>query len=112
VVLDEPTSALDAKTERMLLDALERLMKGRVTFIIAHRLSTIRHADEILVVLDGEVVERGSHAVLMDLSEGVYGGLYRQQMEIVDHDGPVEIGVTNGNGHPSARSRWRRLVGR
>ena len=120
LVLDEPTSALDAKTERMLLDALERLMKGRVTFIIAHRLSTIRHADEILVVHDGEVVERGPHTALMELSDGVYGGLYRQQMEIVDHDAPVEIGVTNGNGHAppngngrvSARARLRRFVGR
>ena len=124
LVLDEPTSALDAKTERMLLDALERLMAGRVTFIIAHRLSTIRHADQILVIQEGEIVERGSHAALMKMPDGVYAGLYRQQMEIADHDAPVEIGVTNGNGNGngavaangngrvSTRARLRRLVGR
>ena len=118
LVLDEPTSALDARTERMLLDALERLMEGRVTFIIAHRLSTIRHADQILVIQEGEIVESGSHAALMKVRDGVYAGLYRQQMEIADHDAPVEIGVTNGNGavngngRVSARSRLRRFVGR
>jgi ATP-binding cassette subfamily B protein len=118
LVLDEPTSALDARTERMLLDALERLMEGRVTFIIAHRLSTIRHADQILVIQEGEIVESGSHAALMKVRDGVYAGLYRQQMEIADHDAPVEIGVTNGNGAVngnglvSARSRLRRFVGR
>jgi ATP-binding cassette, subfamily B, bacterial len=118
LVLDEPTSALDARTERMLLDALERLMEGRVTFIIAHRLSTIRHADQILVIQEGEIVESGSHAALMKVRDGVYAGLYRQQIEIADHDAPVEIGVTNGNGavngngRVSARSRLRRFVGR
>ena len=86
LILDEPTSALDANTERMLLDALERLMKGRLTFIIAHRLSTIRHADQILVVEDGEIVEHGSHAELVG-QRGLYSRLYSQQMEIASHDG-------------------------
>jgi ATP-binding cassette subfamily B protein len=86
LILDEPTSALDANTERMLLDALERLMKGRLTFIIAHRLSTIRHADQILVVEGGEVVERGRHAELVR-QRGLYSRLYSQQMEIATHDG-------------------------
>jgi ABC-type multidrug transport system ATPase subunit len=86
LILDEPTSALDANTERMLLDALERLMKGRLTFIIAHRLSTIRHADQILVVEEGQIVERGPHQQLVR-ERGLYSRLYSQQMEIATHDG-------------------------
>jgi ATP-binding cassette subfamily B protein/subfamily B ATP-binding cassette protein MsbA len=86
LILDEPTSALDARTEGYLLDALERLMKGRVTFIIAHRLSTIRHADRILVVDDGEIVEQGRHEELV-AKDGLYAGLYNQQMDIALHDG-------------------------
>ena len=61
-------------------------MEGRLTFIIAHRLSTIRHADQILVVQDGEIVERGRTPTCCDLPGGVYGGLYRQQMELAEHD--------------------------
>jgi ATP-binding cassette subfamily B protein len=71
LVLDEPTSALDTRTERMLLDALHRLMAGRTTFIIAHRLSTIRAADRILVLREGELLEQGRHAQLLE-----HGGLY------------------------------------
>src|SRR5205807_2800542 len=65
LILDEPTSALDAQTERLLLEALERLMTGRTTFIIAHRLSTIRRADRIAVLEGGEVVELGTHRQLV-----------------------------------------------
>jgi len=75
LILDEPTSALDAKTEGMLLEALKRLMKGRTTFIIAHRLSTIRRADEILVLDDGQIVERGRHDELLS-NGGLYTSLY------------------------------------
>src|SRR5205814_7596324 len=57
LVLDEPTSALDARTEGLLLEALRRLMAGRVTFIIAHRLSTIRRATQILVIEEGRIIE-------------------------------------------------------
>ena len=84
LILDEPTSALDARTETMLLGALERLMRGRTTFIIAHRLSTIRHADNILVVDDGRIVEQGRHEELMARG-GLYCSLYRQQMEFARH---------------------------
>ena len=84
LILDEPTSALDARTETMLLGALERLMRGRTTFIIAHRLSTIRHADNILVVDDGQIVEQGRHEQLMARG-GLYCSLYRQQMEFARH---------------------------
>lgn len=73
LILDEPTSALDAQTEASLLDALDRLMKGRTTFIIAHRLSTITRADRIVVLEEGKVVEIGSHRKLM----GEGGSYYR-----------------------------------
>jgi ATP-binding cassette subfamily B protein len=85
LILDEPTSALDARTEALLLDALERLMVGRITLVIAHRLSTIRNANEIAVIESGRVVERGSHAELMNTG-GLYSSLYRQQMQFAEHD--------------------------
>jgi ATP-binding cassette subfamily B protein/subfamily B ATP-binding cassette protein MsbA len=85
LILDEPTSALDARTEAHLLDALERLMRGRLTFIIAHRLSTIRNADRILVLDHGEIVEQGRHEDLLRLG-GLYATLYRRQHEFARHD--------------------------
>jgi ATP-binding cassette, subfamily B, bacterial len=88
LILDEPTSALDAQTEFMLLGALERLMKGRLTFIIAHRLSTIRNADRILVLDHGEIVEQGRHADIVQ-AEGLYASLYRRQMDVAQHESGV-----------------------
>jgi ATP-binding cassette, subfamily B, bacterial len=85
LILDEPTSALDARTEGLLLAALQRLMQGRTTFIIAHRLSTIRKADRILVIDEGRIVERGNHKDLLDL-DGLYAALYSQQLEIARHE--------------------------
>ena len=73
LILDEPTSSIDSKTEVVILDALDRLMLGRTTFLIAHRLSTIRRADQILVIDQGRLVEQGTHAELL-----CRGGLYRQ----------------------------------
>jgi len=73
LILDEPTSSIDAKTESVILDALDRLMVGRTTFIVAHRLSTIRNAEKILVINHGELIEQGSHEELLQL-----GGLYKQ----------------------------------
>jgi ATP-binding cassette subfamily B protein/subfamily B ATP-binding cassette protein MsbA len=78
LILDEPTSALDAETEAVVLEALSRLMEGRTTIIIAHRLSTVRAADQILVLREGEVVERGTHRELLAL-EGHYTRLHQAQ---------------------------------
>jgi ATP-binding cassette subfamily B protein/subfamily B ATP-binding cassette protein MsbA len=78
LILDEPTSALDARTEGLLLDALERLVVGRTTFIIAHRLSTIRRANRIVVLDRGTIVEQGRHTTLL-ARDGLYTRLWRQQ---------------------------------
>lgn len=78
LILDEPTSALDAQTEALLLEALERLMAGRTTFIIAHRFSTIRHADQIAVLHAGRLVEIGTHDQLL-AAGGFYQRLHAQQ---------------------------------
>lgn len=76
LILDEPTAALDAQTEFLLLEALERLMAGRTTFIIAHRLSTVQRADRIVVLERGKVVEMGTHAKLL-AGNGYYNRLYK-----------------------------------
>ena len=73
LILDEATSALDTESERLVQEALERLMKSRTTIAIAHRLSTIKHADEICVMLEGEIVERGTHESLL-----AKGGYYKR----------------------------------
>jgi ATP-binding cassette subfamily B protein/subfamily B ATP-binding cassette protein MsbA len=78
LILDEPTSALDAETEHWLLEAVERLMRGRTTFIIAHRLSTVRNATSIVVLDAGRVVEQGTHAQLLACG-GRYSELHRLQ---------------------------------
>ena len=83
LVLDEPTSALDAETEAMLLQALGRLMAGRTTVVIAHRLSTIRQADQILVLRDGEIAERGTHEELLALGS-IYARMHAIQQGVVD----------------------------
>jgi ABC-type multidrug transport system fused ATPase/permease subunit len=78
LILDEPTSSIDSKTESVILDSLENLMEGRTSFMIAHRLSTVRHADQILVMNDGRIVERGTHDELVGLG-GVYTQLHKAQ---------------------------------
>ena len=80
LVLDEPTSALDAHTESAVLDALQRLMKGRTTFIVAHRLSTIRHADRVVVLDDGALLEEGPPAELLRRDGGPFARLWARQL--------------------------------
>jgi subfamily B ATP-binding cassette protein MsbA len=78
LLLDEATSSLDSASERLVQDALNKLMKGRTAIIIAHRLSTVQHADEIIVLKEGRIVERGTHTELIDL-QGEYEKLVRMQ---------------------------------
>jgi len=78
LILDEATSSLDSEAEALIQDGLRALRRGRTTFVIAHRLSTIRSADQILVLDDGEIAERGTHAQLMAL-HGLYRRLYEKQ---------------------------------
>jgi ATP-binding cassette subfamily B protein len=83
LILDEPTSGLDAASEQAVIDALDRLMKGRTTVVIAHHLGAIRHADVILVVKDCELVEQGTHDALM-ANGGLYAELYTTQNSAVE----------------------------
>jgi len=78
LILDEPTAALDTESEKLVIDALERLMKGRTVITIAHRLSTIRDAHKIIVLKDGVVAEEGTHDELVAL-DGFYAELYHIQ---------------------------------
>jgi ABC-type multidrug transport system fused ATPase/permease subunit len=80
LILDEATSALDAESERLVQEALDRLMESRTSFIIAHRLSTIRKADTILVMEHGKVVEQGTHEELIAKENGVYANLNKLQI--------------------------------
>jgi subfamily B ATP-binding cassette protein MsbA len=81
LLLDEPTAALDSESEKLVIEALERLMKGRTVITIAHRLSTIRDADKIIVISGGVVAESGNHDQLMALN-GIYAELHRTQFDV------------------------------
>jgi ABC-type multidrug transport system fused ATPase/permease subunit len=80
LLLDEPTAALDSESEKLVIEALERLMKGRTVITIAHRLSTIRDADKIVVIEGGIVAESGTHDELMTMT-GIYAALHRTQFD-------------------------------
>ena len=82
LILDEATSSVDTRTELMIQKAMDRLMKGRTSFVIAHRLSTIKNADLILVLKDGDVIESGTHEELLRCG-GFYAELYNSQFEKV-----------------------------
>jgi len=78
LILDEATSALDTESERHIQAAMEEVMKGRTTFVIAHRLSTIENADEIWVMEQGQIVEKGDHQELLE-KDGAYALLHKMQ---------------------------------
>ena len=98
LILDEATSALDTESERLVQEAIDRLLAGRTVFVIAHRLSTVVHADQILVLERGEIVERGTHAELLAM-RGVYHRLHAAQLrrdKIADSGdvaGPIVAGA-------------------
>ncbi len=79
LILDEATSALDSESEKLVQEALDKLMVGRTSIVIAHRLSTIRKADKIIVIDNGQVVESGKHEVLMEIENGIYSNLMQLQ---------------------------------
>jgi ATP-binding cassette subfamily B protein len=86
LILDEATSSVDTRTERQIQKALDQMLKGRTSFVIAHRLSTIRNADEVLVLDNGEIIERGTHKELLE-AKGFYYDLYMSQFRRqVDED--------------------------
>jgi subfamily B ATP-binding cassette protein MsbA len=80
LILDEATSALDTESEKLVQDAIIRLMENRTSVVIAHRLSTIQHADFIVVIDDGKIVEKGTHEELLSITDGVYRRLHQMQM--------------------------------
>ncbi|HEX3820755.1 MAG TPA: ABC transporter ATP-binding protein [Candidatus Sulfotelmatobacter sp.] len=101
LILDEATSSLDSESEHMIQQGLSYLMQGRTTFVIAHRLSTIRRADQIMVMEQGKIVERGTHAQLY-AAHGRYYDLYTRQHGVEDNlflaPGEGDAVVANGNG--------------
>ena len=103
LILDEATSSLDSESEAAIQEGLAYLMKGRTTFVIAHRLSTIRRADQILVVEDGRIVERGTHESLYDL-QGRYYDLYTRQHGI---DANLFLAPGEGDTVPEADGKPR-----
>lgn len=97
LILDEATSSVDTRTERLIQRAFERLLEGRTSFVIAHRLSTIRNADQVLLVQDGRITERGTHRELL-AREGAYHALYMSQFRdedeaVVSHNGRLAQGA-------------------
>ena len=80
LILDEATSALDTESEKLVQEALTNLMKNRTTLVIAHRLSTIQNADQILVIHQGQIIERGTHDKLLKIEDGFYRKLSTMQM--------------------------------
>jgi ATP-binding cassette subfamily B multidrug efflux pump len=90
LILDDSTSSVDTQTEKLIQEALDRLMEDRTTFVIAHRLATVRRADLILVMQDGRIVQRGRHEELL-----AQGGLYREihDLQLLQRDGELEPGL-------------------
>ncbi len=91
LILDEATSSVDTRTERVIQSAFEQLLEGRTSFVIAHRLSTIRNADLVLMLKDGEIIERGTHKSLLEQG-GAYYDLYMSQFR--EENGEEDVAVT------------------
>ena len=81
LILDEATSSIDSRTEKIVQDGMDKLMKGRTTFVIAHRLSTIKNSDVIMVLDQGRIIERGNHESLL-AKKGIYYQLYTGALEM------------------------------
>ena len=81
LILDEATSSVDTRTEKIIQEAMDRLMEERTSFIIAHRLSTVRNADKIIVIDDGQIIEQGTHEELMEQKGYYYNTLNAQKRE-------------------------------
>jgi subfamily B ATP-binding cassette protein MsbA len=107
LILDEATSSLDSESESAIQEGLAYLMKGRTTFVIAHRLSTIRRADQILVVEEGRIVERGTHESLY-AAQGRYYDLYTRQHGI---DANLFLAPGEGEKEPEAEEKPRMPAG-
>jgi ATP-binding cassette, subfamily B, heavy metal transporter len=106
LMLDEATSALDSLTEKQIQTALDRVAQNRTTLVIAHRLSTIIQADEILVLSDGRIVERGTHAELL-LKHGLYAGMWTRQREVEQVQRRAEVlAKEEAEPLPSPRTLW------
>jgi ATP-binding cassette subfamily B protein len=85
LILDEATSSVDTRTERLIQRALDELLSGRTSLVIAHRLSTIRNADQVLVIDDGRIIERGTHDELL-AAGGLYADLYNSQFRLEERE--------------------------
>ncbi len=112
LILDDSTSSVDTQTEKQLQGALDRLMEGRTTFVIAHRVSTVRRADQILVMQNGRIVQRGRHAELIQ-QPGLYREIYELQLQDQDRF-REELSALEPTGEDAAkriRSRQEDLIG-
>jgi subfamily B ATP-binding cassette protein MsbA len=91
LILDEATSSLDSESEALVQEALQRLMRGRTSFVIAHRLSTIVNADWVLVLAQGQIVEQGTHQSLLAHPDGLYQRLYYRQFVTAESADPLNL---------------------